>query len=100
MKHWWSDSHSKEPTQTDLLGSVEFSAPRGEHLVKLPFLAWLLSNPLISFQVDPSSVRGTVPTVSEGKIHMLRLGYLEAYTEYSEWHEGWGRPSQNITFNI
>ena len=28
-----------------------FSAHRGEHLVKLPFLARLLSNPLISFQV-------------------------------------------------
>ena len=58
----------KRTNPTDLFG---FSAQRGEHLVKLPFLARLLSNPLISFQV----VRVWYGSNgSEGKIHMLRLG--------------------------
>lgn len=48
-----------------------FSAQRGEHLVKLPFLARLLSNPLISFQVIRVWYGSNG---SEGKIHMLRLG--------------------------
>ena len=48
-----------------------FSAQRGEHLVKLPFLARLLSNPLISFQVIRVWYGSNG---SEGKIHVLRLG--------------------------